>query len=147
MARPRFVEIRGVKIQAMVLSPGEAKGPLLVLAQPLSFWGAFDPATGTIIDIHHPQHGECLTGRIILMSETRGSGSASGTIAEAIRRSTAPLAIILLKPDVNLAIGSFIAVTLYQRQCPILSVDKHDYDTLIAATHIAIAEDGTIETG
>jgi uncharacterized protein len=134
-----------MKIKGLVLSPGEATGPLLVLAEPLSFWGSFDPKTGTIVDARHPQRGECLSGRIVLMRETRGSGSASGAIAEAIRRNTAPLAIILVKPDVNLAIGGFIAATLYARLCPILSVDKRDYDALAAFSHVAIAEDGTIE--
>jgi predicted aconitase with swiveling domain len=141
------VEIRSVKIKGLVLSPGKAAGPLLVLAEPLSFWGSFDPKTGTIVDIRHPQRGERLAGRIVLMPETRGSGSASGAIAEAIRRNTAPLGIILMKPDVNLAIGSLIAATLYARQCPILSIGKPDYDALAAASHVAIAEDGTIEAG
>jgi hypothetical protein len=48
---------------------------------------------------------------------------------------------------VNLAIGSFIAATLYARQCPILSVESRDYEALAAFTHVAIAADGTIEAG
>ena len=38
-----------------VLHAGMAQGPVLLLDEPLSFWGAFDPRSGTIIDIHHPQ--------------------------------------------------------------------------------------------
>jgi predicted aconitase with swiveling domain len=134
-----------VIITADVLSPGEARGPILVLSEPLSFWGAFDPRTGMIVDSHHPQRGEILGGRILLLPETRGSGSAPGAIAEAIRCSTAPLAIILLKPDVNLAIGSFIAAVLYGRHCPILSVSAQDYERLAATTFMSIAADGTID--
>ena len=134
-------------ISAEVLSPGEAAGPILVLRAPLSFWGAFDPRTGTIIDSHHPQRGECVIGRVLVMPETRGSGSAPGAIAEAIRRGTAPLAIILMTPDVNLAIGSFVAAILYGHRCPILSVTAQDYERLAAASFISIEENGTIIAG
>ena len=33
-------------IKARVLAPGLASGPTLLLSDPLSFWGGFDPATG-----------------------------------------------------------------------------------------------------
>jgi uncharacterized protein len=134
-----------VRLKADVLNPGVAEGPLLVLREPLSFWGAFDPHSGTIVDARHPQRGACLTGLILLLPETRGSGSSPGAIAEAIRRHTAPAAIILSKPDVNLAIGAFIAAVLYGHRCPIVSLSRPDYDRLAAAAHLAIAEDGTIE--
>jgi predicted aconitase with swiveling domain len=134
-----------VKLKADVLSSGTAEGTPLVLTEPLSFWGAFDPLTGTIIDTHHPQRGQCLSGRIILMPETRGSGSAPGAIAEAIRRNTAPQAIVLMRSDVNLAIGSLIAATLYGRRCPILSVARPAYEQVASAAHVIISEDGSIE--
>lgn len=132
-------------IAARVLNAGTASGPVLVVDEPLSFWGAFDPLTGLIVDTHHPQRGTCMAGRIVIMPETRGSGSASGSIAEAIRLGTAPLALILMKPDVNLAVGSFIAATLYGKSCPVLSVDASAYQRLAAATHLTITEDGSIE--
>jgi len=134
-----------VRLKADILNPGVADGPPLVLHEPLSFWGAFDPRSGTIVDARHPQRGACLTGRILLLPETRGSGSSPGAIAEAIRRNTAPAAIILSKPDVNLAIGAFIAAVLYGRRCPILSLGQPAYDRLAAAAHLSIAEDGSIE--
>jgi predicted aconitase with swiveling domain len=129
-----------------VLSSGTADGTPLVLDEPLSFWGAFDPLTGTIIDTHHPQRGQCLSGRIVLMPETRGSGSAPGAIAEAIRRNTAPQAIVLMRADVNLAIGSLIAATLYGRRCPVLLVARPTFERLATAPHITISEDGSIQT-
>jgi predicted aconitase with swiveling domain len=127
-----------------VLCPGESSGPLLVLKEPLSLWGGFDPHTGIVLDTHHPQHGLCLSGRILLMPHTRGSGSAPGALAEAIRCKTAPLAIILRGRDVNLAIGSLVAQSLYGAHCPILALDDANYDTLSTASRAIIAEDGTI---
>ncbi len=133
-----------MRIEAHVLCPGEASGPILVLSEPLSFWGGFDPHTGVILDTHHPQCGLCLSGCILLMPQTRGSGSAPGALAEAIRCKTAPSGIILRERDVNLAIGSLVAASLYGRQCPILTVEDGSYDSLAAASHATIAADGTI---
>ena len=68
-------------IRARILTGEAAEGRVLSLDEPLSFWGAFEPRTGVIIDVHHPQRGACVKGRILLMTETRGSGSAPGAIA------------------------------------------------------------------
>ena len=134
-------------IGARVLHDGQAQGRVLRLDHPLSFWGAFDPATGTIIDVHHPQCGLCLTDAVLLMRESRGSGSAPGAIAEAIRRGTAPSAIILIEADVNLAIGAAVAQELYGRECPVLQVDAAGFDRLAHALRIAIARGGIITAG
>jgi uncharacterized protein len=117
-------------IAARTLHKGAAEGEVLALSAPLSFWGAFDPRTGVIIDIHHPQRGECISGRILMMRETRGSGTAPGGMAEAIRLGTAPAAVILIKPDINLAIGAMVAQALYGRSCPVISVSSDDYGKL-----------------
>ena len=131
-------------IKGTILNHGAAQGPVLVLTEPLSFWGAYDPRTGCIVDTHHPQSGLCLQGFILLMPETRGSGGTPGGIAEAIRRGTAPLGIILITPDINLAVGAAVAGKLYGKQCPVLAVTSEDYHRLTAAQHIAIAQTGKI---
>lgn len=131
-------------ISARILHKGAAEGKVLALAAPLSFWGAFDPRNGVIIDIHHPQRGQCISGKVLMMRETRGSGTAPGGMAEAIRRGTAPAAIILIKPDINLAIGAMVAQQLYGRSCPVLSVSAEDYERLAVASTLAIALDGRI---
>lgn len=127
-----------------ILNSGTAQGPVLVLTEPVSFWGAYDPRTGCIVDTHHPQSGLCLTGHILLLPETRGSGGTPGGIAEAIRRGTAPRGIVLVTPDINLAIGAAVAARLYGNQCPVLAVTEAEYLELTLAPHIAIAENGQI---
>src|SRR5439155_1142985 len=79
VARSRSVDRCGM-IQGRVLNPGTASGAAFLLTEALSFWGGFDPKTGDIIDIHHPQRGANLARRIVLIAETRGSGTSSGTI-------------------------------------------------------------------
>ena len=131
-------------LQGTILTPGEAEGPVLHLDEPLSFWGAFDPRSGEIIDQHHPQRGKRLAGKILVLPSSRGSGGTPGGIAEAIRRGTGPLGIILGRADINLAIGSFVAGELYDTCCPVITVDETDYSQLKAETHLLIHADGRI---
>ncbi len=130
--------------QGTILHPGKASGPTLVLTEPVSFWGAFDPREGQIVDVHHPQCGAKLGGHILLLPETRGSGGTPGGIAESIRRRTGPLGIILITPDINLAVGAAVATTLYRVDCPVIAVAETDYKALIMARHITIAIDGKL---
>jgi predicted aconitase with swiveling domain len=129
---------------ARVLNKGAAQGDVLALDAPLSFWGAFDPRTGLIIDVHHPQKGARVSGAVLMMRETRGSGTAPGGMAEALRLGTAPAAIILVKPDINLAIGAMVAETLYGRGCAIVSVGEADYRRLSRHRALAIDAEGHV---
>ncbi len=131
-------------MKAQLLTSGAAEGPVLSLDEPLSFWGGFEPRTGVILDVHHPQHGRCVTGTVLVMAETRGSGSAPGAIAEAIRLGTAPAAIILAEPDVNLAVGAEVAATLYGCRCVVVCVTEEELVLLRIAKRIAIADDGVV---
>ena len=111
----------------------EVIGRALVLDEPLSLWGGMDPATGRIVDAHHPQHGARLTGRVVLMRSGRGSSSSASVLAEAVRAGTAPAAIVLGEPDLILAVGSAVAEELYGVLVPIVVApeklqDTHDGD-------------------
>ncbi len=131
-------------MKARLLTNGEAEGPVLSLDEPLSFWGAFEPRSGVILDVHHPQRGACVQGTVLVMTETRGSGSAPGAIAEAIRLGTAPAGIILAVPDINLAVGAEVAAALYGRRCVIACVAPEQLQSLRQAARIRITADGTI---
>ena len=95
----------------------------LVLDEPLSLWGGMDPATGLVIDAHHPQRGRSLTGRVVVMAAARGSSSSASILAESVRAGTAPAAIVLGEPDLILAIGAEVAVELYGVRVPVVAVD------------------------
>lgn len=106
--------------EARTLVPGEATGEVLLLEEPLSFWGGIDPATGAIVDVHHPQLGSNVTGRVLVMPGGRGSSSSSSVLAEAIRARTAPAAIVLLEPDPIVALGAIVARELYGTDVPVV---------------------------
>jgi predicted aconitase with swiveling domain len=104
-----------------ILVAGEASGEILILKDRLSFWGGIDPATGEIVDVHHPQRGVNLAGKILVMPGGRGSSSSSSVLAEAIRAGTAPAAIILREPDV--ALGAIVVRELYGIVMPVVVTD------------------------
>ena len=111
----------------------------LVLDEPLSLWGGLDPASGKIIDIHHPQHGERVTGRTLVMPAARGSSSSASVLAEAARAGTAPAAVVLGEPDLILSIGAAVAEELYGAVIPILVVDATTYATIHADQPVDLA--------
>jgi predicted aconitase with swiveling domain len=131
-------------IAARILNKGTVIAPVLHLDAPLSFWGGFDPQTGRIVDVHHPQHGVALTGKIVLMAYSRGSGTAPGALAEAIRLATGPEALIMVESDVNLAIGAQVAATLYGRSMPVLTVTAEDFAIIASWPAANIAPGGAI---
>jgi predicted aconitase with swiveling domain len=115
--------------EGRTLVAGEARGPALVLSEALSFWGGLDPATGTIIDVHHPQRGAVVTGTVLVMPGGRGSSSSSSVLAESIRAGTAPSAIVLSEPDPIIALGAIIARELYGASIPVVIFEMNDVDT------------------
>jgi predicted aconitase with swiveling domain len=102
------------------LVEGHATGPALVLDEPLSFWGGLDPSTGEIVETGHPQRGEVVTGRILVMPSGRGSSSSSTVLVEAIRTGTAPAGLVLGEPDDIIVIGALVAKELYGVAIPVI---------------------------
>ena len=107
-------------MEGQVLVEGSATGQALVLQEPLSFWGGLDPSTGEIIQAGHPQRGEVVTGRILVMPSGRGSSSSATVFAETIRAGTAPAGIVLGEPDEIIAIGALAAAELYGLAVPVV---------------------------
>ncbi len=122
----------------------EISGPALVLDEGLSLWGGMNPATGVVIDPHHPQRGASLTGRIVVMPSGRGSSSSASVLAEAVRAKTAPAAIILGEPDLILSIGSAVAEELYGVVVPVVVVGVDDLSRIRDGAGVRIEEDGTV---
>jgi uncharacterized protein len=128
------------------LVPGEAVGHALVLGEPLSFWGGVDAADGRIIDRRHPQHGECVAGRVLVMPAGRGSSSSSSVIAELVRAGAAPAAIVLREADPIIALGALVAELLYDVTMPVLLAPPDAYARIGDGDVVRIAADGRVAT-
>jgi predicted aconitase with swiveling domain len=120
------------------MSEVRAVGPALVLSEPLSFWGGVDAADGTIIDRHHPQAGESVQGKVLVMPSGRGSSSSSSVLAETIRAGTGPVAIVLAEPDGILTLGALVASKLYGKTTPVVVADDTTYRSIPSGAEIEI---------
>ena len=103
---------------------GSAAGCAVVLDEPLSLWGGLDPATGVIIDAHHPQHGARVGGTVLVMPSGRGSSSSSSVLVEAVRRQTNPLALVLFETDEILILAAIVARALYGVSVPVALLER-----------------------
>lgn len=57
------------------LLAGTTRGVVLKLTEPLNAWGGLDADSGVIVHHSHPQRGQCVAGRVLVMPQTRGSGT------------------------------------------------------------------------
>jgi predicted aconitase with swiveling domain len=126
-------------MEGRVLVEGSARGPALVLDEPLSFWGGLDPSTGEIVETGHPQRGEVVTDRILVMPSGRGSSSSATVLAEAIRAGTAPAGIVLAEPDEIIAIGALAAGELYGTTIPVVVASPEGYRAVRDGDRVSLA--------
>lgn len=128
----------GLGVRGRLLAPGVAEGRALVLGEPLSLWGGVDPATGIVIDARHPQRGESVAGRVLVMPGVRGSSSSSSILAEAVRAGCAPAAILLGEPDLILAVGAAVAEELYGLRVPLVLLAGEDLATIPDGARVSV---------
>jgi len=136
--------MRSPVLRGQVLAPGAASGEAMVLEEPLSLWGGMDPATGRVIDAHHPQLGAVVTGRVLVMASARGSSSSSSILAEAVRAGTAPAAILLGEAELILAIGAAVAEEMYGRRVPIVVVTPEKLARIADGAAVTIEDGGMV---
>lgn len=132
-------------LSALPLHAGAARGEVLRLDAPLSFWGGTDLA-GRIIDAHHPQHGVSLTGRVLVMTSGRGSSSSSYVLAEQLRRGTGPAAIVLAEADAIIVLGVIVADELYGLSTPVVRVSMADLGVLTTGLAVRVVADAVAAT-
>lgn len=134
---------------ARSILPGRAAGPVVVAKEALSFWGGVDPATGCVIDIHHPLHGQCLTGGILMMPSSRGSCTGSGVLLDLILTGRAPAALVFREAEDVLTLGALIAAEMFGKPLPVLRLSPTAFDALAKARtaridETAVAADGLV---
>jgi predicted aconitase with swiveling domain len=122
------------------LHPGSSSGELLILDQPISFWGGVDHH-GVIIDGHHPQCGVSVAGKVLVMTSGRGSSSATAVLAELIRAKKAPAAMIFTECDIILVIGALVSAELYQIQMPMVELTEELYAKIPKTGSISVEAD------
>ena len=94
---------------------GDADGEVMVCSEGLSFWGGVDPETGIIIDAHHPNHGDSISGKCLLMPTSRGSCSGSGVLLQLALNQLAPSMIIFNESEQVLTLGSIVCDRIFSQ--------------------------------
>ena len=115
---------------ATIYVHNEVDSDIVVCNEGLSFWGGVDPDTGVIIDIHHPNCGEQLSDKIVLMPTSRGSCSGSGVLLQLAQNGKAPAAIIFRESEDILTLGAMIAERLFNKKIAILRLEPQIYEIL-----------------
>ncbi|MCG5486189.1 MAG: DUF521 domain-containing protein [Sinorhizobium meliloti] len=123
---------------------GAAEGPVIATGEALSFWGGVDPATGCVIDVHHPLHGVPLTGCILMMPSSRGSCTGSGVLLDLVLTGRGPAALIFSEPEDVLTLGALIASEMFASPLPVLRLAPEAFAALARAKTARIG-DRTIE--
>jgi predicted aconitase with swiveling domain len=131
-------------IAGHVVVAGRARGPALVSTEPLSFWGGYDSATGTIIDRAHPLAGRTAAGTVLVLPFSRGSSTTTAVLLEAIRARTAPAAVVVTGRDTFFALASIVAEQMYGRGIPVVSIAAEALATVRDGDVLTIEPDGTI---
>lgn len=131
----------------IALVPGDAGGPVVVMSEPLSFWGGVDPATGNVIDVHHPLHGVSLAGAVVLMPTSRGSCSGSGVLLELALCGRHPAALIFAGPEETLTLGAIVASEMFGHRIPVIRLSGGAFAALSAAREAVITPDGLSADG
>lgn len=126
--------------QARSILTGAAEGPVISTTEALSFWGGVDPATGRVIDVHHPLHGVSLTGGVLFMPTSRGSCTGSGVLLDLILTGRAPSALVFCEAEDVLTLGALVAAEMFERALPVVRLDPENFARFSRAVHVRIDE-------
>ena len=117
-------------LPSIAIMSGQVTGSIIASTEALSFWGGVDPETGRVIDTHHPLHGQCLTGAILMLPSSRGSCTGSGVLLDLILNGRAPAALIFSEAEDVLTLGTLVASEMFDRSLPILRLNETDFEAL-----------------
>ncbi len=72
---------------------------ILKLSMPISWLDGIDPRTGVIIQPNHPEKGESIAGKILILPHSTGSTVGAYTFFKLVKVGKQPKKIILERPD------------------------------------------------
>tara|TARA_Y100000589_G_scaffold119931_2_gene114276 strand:- start:46 stop:462 length:417 start_codon:yes stop_codon:yes gene_type:complete len=125
-----------------VLYSGTAKGEVLRLDAPISFWGGISPENAEVILEKHPQRGVKITDKILIVPEPIGSSSSAAILLELLYSKNAPKGLILgTNKDAILPISVLVAEQMGWATIPIIAMENPSFKS---GQELEIKSDGTI---
>jgi cis-L-3-hydroxyproline dehydratase len=145
IARPEATEQSGPG--GRIIVDGQTEGDILALDQGISFWGGIDPDTGKVIDVHHPDYGAAVSGKILLMPTSRGSCSGSGVLLQLCLNGHAPAALVFCEREEILTLGALVAGRIFDRPLPVIRLPRAAYDRLALAPRARLSGGRVVAEG
>lgn len=109
---------------------GRARGKALVTHEPISFMGGVDSKRGIIVEKGHELEGKKISGKILVFPGGKGSTGGSYMIYDMAQHGTAPRAIINIRAEPIVVIGSIMGgIPMVDRlnKNPIEAIRTGDY--------------------
>lgn len=128
--------------QSRLILPGSSSGPAIATGEALSFWGGVDPATGRVIDVHHPLHGRSLAGHVLVMPTSRGSCTGSGVLLDLILNGRGPAAFVFRDAEDVLTLGALIAGEMFGKPIPVVRLEPDAFVAVSQAGFVTISPHG-----
>ena len=113
-----------------VLIPGSVTATIAKLEEPISYWGGMDTETASVIDVHNPQCGISITGKIMVLPSTKGSTAGPGAMLEIIASGKGPAAFIVLSADICTLVAAAVAQEVSGIHTPVMQVDRHQFEQI-----------------
>lgn len=129
---------------SQIIVAADATGDILVCEEGLSFWGGVNADTGVIQDALHPQCGEAIASRIVMMPTSRGSCSGGGVLLSLAMIGRGPAALVFREDEDILTLGAIVAARMFDLKTAVLRLSPPDYDAL--SGHVSAAIQGTMVT-
>lgn len=127
--------------QSEVLFAGNASGTVMRLCAPISFWGGIDPGSAQVTLAGHPQIGESIADKILVIPELVGSSSSSAIMLELLHVNQAPAGLILGNTDAILPIGVLVANEMGWPTIPVIRMKNPPFNT---GDQLTIFGDGAV---
>ena len=127
----------------ILLNGPTVRAEAIALTAPISFWGGVNPRTGEIADARHPEYGQGISARAVLIPATVGSSSAAAVLLELVHGRLAPAAIVLQEPDAILLLGLIVAKEMGYPTPMAVRLDARYYGDL-HGKQVHISADGCI---
>ena len=127
-----------------VLYSGTAKGTVLRLEAPISFWGGISPDNAEVVLENHPQRGVKITDKILIVPDPIGSSSSAAILLELLYAKIAPKGLILgTNKDAILPISVLVAEQMGWNTIPIIAMENPIFKS---GEELEIKADGTIHS-
>lgn len=91
--------------EGRVLVEGRATAEILYCTSEIPGWGGIDTKSGRIVEVGHPQYGESMAGRILVIPGAKGASGWSGQFHLAKINGFAPAGVVARSLNTKLALG------------------------------------------